>query len=274
MPPPDYIDEIQAHFTAATNVTKLGEGTFGLTYSITEPSRTYVAKVLKPQYVNARTNREMQFLALVRSPYVVSFMGQGAIALGNGELKYVLTEHIAGQSLRQRLQQQGPLNPTDLRRLAQHIARGLKALRDHRLTHRDVKPENIMIGADGRFVLIDLGLAKQEGSPSVTIAGEFIGTALYASLEQLLDARYVDTRADLFSLGCTLFEALHGNFIFPYHAGTETTRAQFVGNLRTKPMPQFDAGALTPVIQSLLAVLAYRRINTPDALLQRLGEIG
>jgi eukaryotic-like serine/threonine-protein kinase len=266
----DYANAVRQHFPSSSEVVRLGEGTFGVTYRVTEPRRRFVVKVFKPQFSMARNEREIEYLGVVRSPYVVSFVSEGTLDNGGVPLRFLATEYIDGQTLRSRLQTRRLSRP-ELKALARDCTRGLQALHDAGLTHRDLKPENIMVSTTGRFVIIDLGIAKREGAASLTIAGDFLGTYLYASLEQLLDAKHVDIRADLFSLGCVLFESAVGNMHFPYHTGSEQTRLQYVQNIRHGSIAPFDAGSLTAMIRALLAPAAYQRPATPALFLSRLG---
>ena len=93
-------------------------------------------------------------------------------------------------------------------RIVLDVAEALEHAHRFGIVHRDVKPANIVIGLDGRAKLLDLGLASLEGSPALTRTGDFAGTPYYAAPEQAHRSQDVDGRADVFSLGVTLYEAL------------------------------------------------------------------
>jgi serine/threonine protein kinase/Tfp pilus assembly protein PilF len=87
------------------------------------------------------------------------------------------------------------------------LAEGLEKTHEHGLIHRDVKPSNILVDSTGRYVLVDFGLVREEAAETITRSGEMVGTLAYMSPEQVSRHR-VDARADVYSLGATLYEAL------------------------------------------------------------------
>src|SRR3954453_23119237 len=123
-------------------------------------------------------------------------------------------QYIEGEDLRARLARGGPLDPAEALRLLAQIGEALDEAHAGGLVHRDVKPANILLGADGRAFLSDFGLAKHASSAS-SLTGDhaFVGTIAYVAPEQIRGEE-IDGRADVYSLACVLYEALAGRAPF------------------------------------------------------------
>ena len=120
-------------------------------------------------------------------------------------------EHIDGEDLRARLARSGPLAPQEALRLAEQIGEALDEAHARGLVHRDVKPANILLDSDGEAFLSDFGLAKNASfASSLTGDHAFVGTIAYVAPEQIRGEE-IDGRADVYSLGCVLYEALAGH---------------------------------------------------------------
>jgi eukaryotic-like serine/threonine-protein kinase len=166
-----------------------------------------------------RFSREAQAAAHLRSPHVVQIFDHGVTPDG---VPYIVMELLDGESLQKRLKREGPIAPAIT---SQIIAQTCKALtRAHQLgiVHRDIKPANIFltVADEELFVkLLDFGVAKQEGRDfSMTRTNEKVGTPFYMSPEQLISAKHVDFRADLWSVGIVAYHALVGQV--PFKANT------------------------------------------------------
>jgi serine/threonine protein kinase len=126
-------------------------------------------------------------------------------------LPYLVMEYIPGKTLQQRLDEQGPLDLSDVLRLGKQIADGLAAAHAEKLIHRDVKPGNILLetSIDDHVKITDFGLARAADDASMMQSGMIAGTPLYMAPEQALGQK-LDQRADLFSLGSVLYQMLTG----------------------------------------------------------------
>ncbi|MBA4063097.1 MAG: hypothetical protein C0501_05185 [Isosphaera sp.] len=173
---------------------------------------------------------EAAALARVKHPRVVRFLDFGF----DPRWPYLVTELFDGRPLGELLRAGGALPPRWALYLVSQMADALGAVWQAGLVHRDVKPDNILVGADGVGKLIDFGLAKGAGKGSADgSAPELAGTAAYLAPEQATDAAAVDHRADIYSLGVTLYEALTGRLPFE---GRNRVQVIF-GHLNTPPVP-------------------------------------
>ncbi len=134
----------------------------------------------------------------------------------------IVMELVRGQTLRQRLDD-GPIDPWVAANIAAQVAGALSVAHAAGLVHRDIKPANILLSEDGRVKVGDFGIAKAaEGSADLTQEGSFLGTAKYLAPEQV-EAKPVDARTDLYSLGVVLYEMLCGRV--PFEADTSSGTA-------------------------------------------------
>ena len=129
---------------------------------------------------------------------------------------YIVMEYVKGQSV-QDILRNGPLSEGHAVHIISEVVNGLAAASELGLVHRDIKPSNIMISEDGEVKLADLGIAKasdDDVSATLTMENTVIGTPAYSSPEQCSDAHDVDVRADIYSLGATLYEMVTGEMPF------------------------------------------------------------
>src|SRR5205085_6222885 len=126
-----------------------------------------------------------------------------------GETHFLVMEFVEGKTLARLVQEQGPLPVARACHYARQVAEALRHAHELGLVHRDLKPSNLLVTPDGQVKLLDLGLARlqaeQPGTEELTGAGSLLGTPDYMAPEQWDDSRTVDIRADLYSLGCTLY---------------------------------------------------------------------
>lgn len=152
---------------------------------------------------------EQEYTAAQRltHPHLVRSLDFGV----EGEQPYLVMEFVDGPSLGELVRAEGPLTPEDAVRIAAQVAAALHAAHEQRLVHRDVKPDNVLLGSDGRARLTDLGLIKDLDSEAMlTRPRAWLGTLGYTAPEQFGEACRVDARADVYALGATLYYALTG----------------------------------------------------------------
>jgi serine/threonine protein kinase len=135
-----------------------------------------------------------------------------------GPYPSLITEFVAGPTLRHQIQLEGRLGPRRAIRAATHVADALVALGRGGVVHRDIKPENIMLSVDGAAKLIDFGLSiivgHENPAAHVGLAVPRVGTVAYLAPEQARNAAAIDQRADIYSLGATLYHAVTGRIPF------------------------------------------------------------
>ena len=152
----------------------------------------------------ARMAREAHALADLDDPRVVRVLDVGEEA----GIPYLVMELIEGASLAERLRE-GPLAREEAARVGAEVAGGLAAVHARGLVHRDVKPDNVLLGPGGRVRLVDFGIARGEGAEAATTPGIVVGTPGFIAPEVLKGAT-PDARADCYALGMTLRRALAG----------------------------------------------------------------
>jgi serine/threonine-protein kinase len=186
----------------------LGRGGMGVVLKAFDAAlnRPVAIKVLAPYFASSgaarqRFAREAKAAATVVHPNVVAIHAVDACK----GLPYLVMSYVAGRSLQERLDNEGPLEVKEILRIAMQTASGLAAAHAQGIVHRDVKPANILLeNGVGRVWLTDFGLARAVDDASLTQSGVIAGTPQYMAPEQAL-GHAVDHRADLFSLGSTLY---------------------------------------------------------------------
>jgi eukaryotic-like serine/threonine-protein kinase len=161
---------------------------------------------------------------------------------------FIVMELVAAPTLADLVQAQGPLPPEQVAELGSQLAGVLEAAHAAGIVHRDVKPGNVMVAADGRVKLADFGVASLQGDPQLTSTGLVIGSPAYMAPEQAR-GEASGPAADFWALGATLFYAVEG--VPPFDRGSSIATLAAVVN--EPPRALGRAGALTPIITALLA---------------------
>ncbi|RKH90065.1 serine/threonine protein kinase, partial [Corallococcus praedator] len=194
----------------------LGRGGMGEVWLARQQSlgRTVAVKVLPPRLAKdaefvSRFDKEATALAALSHPHIVQIIDRGVA----GEHYYFVMEYVEGQSLRHALSGADPISPQQALKVLLQVTRAVEAAHEKNIIHRDLKPENILL--DGRLnaKVADFGLAgirQPDSQKQLTATSVAMGTLNYMAPEQRRDAKNVDGRADLFSLGVMMYEALTG----------------------------------------------------------------
>jgi serine/threonine-protein kinase len=192
-------------------------------------------------------------------------------------IHYFVMEYVEGRDLQTTVKQDGPL---DFDLAAEYIAQTADALayaHEAGLIHRDIKPANLLVDGKGQVKMLDLGLAlfRDDAQPSLTIAHDenVLGTADYLAPEQAVNSHTVDARADIYSLGCTLYFLLTGHPPFP--DGTLTQR--LLAHQREVPPSIYkdrrDAPRdLVEICNKMMAKQVDRRVQTAAEVRQMLND--
>lgn len=200
-------------------VSEIGRGGMGIVYQALDKANQRMVAIkqllldnidpTKRKEFRDRFRREAAMAARLDHPNIVSVFDVEAGAENN----YYVMEFLDGHSLRRELEQKGGvMRASDYAPLLNQIAAGLGYAHNLNLVHRDVKPDNIFILKDGQVKITDFGIARMVDyeQTHLTKTGVMLGTLAYVSPEQLQDAKNVDHRADLFSLGVVTYECLSG----------------------------------------------------------------
>lgn len=214
--------------------TPIGKGGMGTVYLAKDSRTDSVAaiKVLSPRRLHegqrhlARFQREMALSQKLRHPNV-------AMAKDIGEMKgvhYLALEYIPGVTLHRLVMRDGPLAPPRAARLFAEVCAALDHAHQQGLIHRDLKPTNIMVTPDDHAKVLDLGLAMMIGEEVedpelIGGKGYIVGSVEYIAPEQTRDPAQVDARADLYSLGCTMYFALTGKGPFSFGDSKDKIKA-------------------------------------------------
>jgi len=157
-----------------------------------------------PDFVRRFTG-EARSSARLSSPNVVAVYDQGS----HGHLPYLVMEYVPGQTLRELMRSRGRLEPREALDIISGVLAGLAAAHEAGIVHRDVKPENVLLGAGNIVKVADFGLARAASQASHTQTGMLIGTAAYLAPEQVTRSAS-DSRSDVYAAGVMLFEMLTG----------------------------------------------------------------
>jgi nitrous oxidase accessory protein NosD len=258
---------------------KLGQGGMGAVHLglDTQLQRQVAVKLLPPSSVHdadavARFQREARALAKLSHPNIVQAFDSGR----DGDQSFLVMEYVEGPSLAAVLRDDGRLGPTRAADYAHQAALALQHAHGHGLIHRDVKPSNLLLTAEGTVKLLDLGLARflqdQVGDPGLTREGVGLGTPDYAAPEQFRDARHADPRSDVYSLGCTLYHLIAGRVPFPGTSLSEKMEAHERTN--APPLEEFCPEVPTGLalaVQKMMAKRPADRFETAGAAAEALA---
>ena len=248
----------------------VGQGGFGLVFKAFDEKlqRIVAIKVLAPELAASATARrrfvrEAQAAAAVRNDHVV------AIYEVNDEHSppYLVMEFIAGVSLQDRLDRDGPLEVREILRIGLQTAEGLAAAHKQGLVHRDIKPGNILLeNGVQRLKITDFGLARAVDDASLSQSGVIAGTPMYMSPEQA-QGEALDHRSDLFSLGSVLYAMCTGRP--PFRASGTMAVLKRV----CEEMPRSIREINPEVPQRLCDIIAQLHAKKPEARFQSAHEV-
>lgn len=248
---------------------ELGAGGMGTVYAAVD-LRTGARVAVKvphaflirdPQYVE-RLRREAQIAASMRSTRVALVTD---FAEHEG-IPYLVMEYVPGQTLADRIAEQGALPPEEALRVTLEIARALDAAHAAGIIHRDLKPHNIRLTSEGDVKVLDFGIARMEGQVALTAVSVFMGSPDYAAPERMEGPG--DIRSDIYSLGVTLYEMLTGRL--PFGSGTAWTILNRHLHEPPPPLPEGFPPMVYPIVDRCLVKRPEDRYQTPRELAQDL----
>lgn len=201
--------------------------------------------------------REMKLLAQVKHPNVVQVRDAGC---ENGTYYFVM-ELLDGMSLQEAVKKKGPLSPAQAKEVLRQVCRGLQALHERQLVHRDIKPDNLFWSREGKIKLLDLGLARstgtlQPGNDHLTGAGNFMGTPDFVAPEQVSDASTASFPADIYSLGCTIYYLLTARVPYPMASWMDRLQAHCNPNVLPTPLGSLKSDCPSELIRIVSRMMA------------------
>ena len=261
----------------------IGQGGMGVVFLARHNkfrNRRYAIKLLKSgQYSDdaiLRFEREIQATGNLEHPNIVFAEDAGTTLSADGnEHPYLVMEFVNGTDVSKIVKHESKLEIADACEIILQAALGLQHAHERQLTHRDIKPANLMLSTDGVVKLLDLGLARLAGESSVelTVDGQILGTADYMPPEQWSNSSDVDIRADIYSLGCSLFCLLTGQP--PFGESHKTLSTKMHAHLKEQPplvsrmLPEIP-GEISELLSKCLQKDPNKRFSCPAELAEQL----
>jgi serine/threonine protein kinase len=272
-------------------VRYVGSGGMGTVFAAEDllMNRAVALKIVNPRLVDRpaaveRFGREVRAAAKLIHPNVVTALDAGQV----GDVHFLIMEYVDGKGLDQLLAEKGRLPVAQACEYVRQAAIGLQHAHECGMVHRDVKPQNLIVTSQGQVKILDFGLARlalEAGTGAVsprhggeatalTDAGAIMGTPDYLAPEQARDPHAADVRADVYSLGCTLYHLLAGRPPFP--GGTPGEKMKAHAEQAPEPLDKRGLGVspeLSAIVLKMLAKDPACRPQTPAQVAQVLQQI-
>ena len=259
-------------------IKRLGKGGMGEVY-LAKHKTLGICRALKVLSKDAeggdarfleRFLREAKLASEIRHPNVV-----GVMDVETGEdcgFPYIVMEYVDGGSLRNSLTATKRLSEEQAVVIVEAVASALQAAEEHNIVHRDIKPDNIMFTRRGEVKLADLGIAKVDGKDNdFTKTNMMIGTPAYLPPEQAQNAKAVDARADIYSLGATFYEMLTGQQPYPGENSIEVLHKLFLTPVPNPRNTNPDVSAASAaIVMKMMAKDPKDRFQNATELLNRM----
>lgn len=253
----------------------LGVGGMGIVFRAEDPrlKRLVALKAMKTSIAASpsareRFLREAQATAAIEHDNIVTIHQVGE----DGGVPFIAMQFLRGESLQTRLRREGPLEQREVVRIGREMVAGLVAAHARGLIHRDIKPDNIWLdGVSGRVKILDFGLARLTGDDAgLTQSGTVVGTPRYMAPEQAL-GEPVDSRCDLFSLGCVLYHLATGRA--PFGGGNVTATLLAVVHDHPQAIETLCPGIDADLACLISRLLAKDRAARPQTAAEAAGAL-
>jgi serine/threonine protein kinase len=249
---------------------RIGAGGMAIVYKAKDLllNRVVTIKVLREQFVSdedfiRRFRREAQSAASLSHPNIVSVYDVGK----EGDTEYIVMEYVEGRNLKELIREYAPLSTDQSINLGRQITEAIQNAHEHHIIHRDIKPHNILVTADGHAKVTDFGIARAVSSATVTHTGDIIGSVHYLSPEQA-KGLLSNEQSDIYSLGIVLYELVTGRV--PYDGETPITIA--LKHLQEQPVlpsvinPRIDKEFEAVIMRAIAKSPEQRYLSAKDLL--------
>ena len=256
---------------------KIGEGGMGQVYEAWQPAldRKVAIKILPREMVDdpsmvRRFQREAKAAGGLNHEHIIPVYDFGKV----GEEYYLVMEFVDGRNLEEILDTQERIRPDVALKITKQVAKALAHAHQHGITHRDMKPNNIMITKDGKAKLADLGLAKRlDGKGGhITQTGVIVGTPAFMAPEQITNPRGVDLRTDIYGLGVTLYCMLTGKTPFETRTTMEVVHDLVTGVPAIPTEVQGQNPSVVSLIRRMTAAKPDERFQSAEAVLDAIRD--
>ena len=248
-------------------VSMIGQGGMSDVYKAKDHKlgRFVAIKILKQEFANdvnfvSKFRTEAQAAASLEHPNIVNIYDVGS---ENG-LHYIVMEYVEGITLKDYISRKGQLSFKESVSIAIQVGRGIEAAHNKNITHRDIKPQNIIISTEGKVKVTDFGIAR--AATSNTINADVMGSVHYTSPEQARNG-FVDGRSDIYSLGIVMYEMVTGRVPFD----GDTAVAVAIQHLQEEMVIPSTYAANLPI--SMEKIILKCTQKSPDRRYQTMGEL-
>lgn len=262
----------------------IGSGGFGSVYKANKDGEVFAIKVFREDYIlaeymksgeNNRIQREIDIMKTVNHPFLIKYIDDFRNIDLNVRSYFLVMEFAEGETLQKLIKRNGFKSQLQIVNIFNNILEGIKGLHQVRgddenrgIIHRDLKPENIIVNGED-VKIIDYGISKVIDYTTLTSTGNFLGSPLYSSPEQITDSKNIDKRSDLYTLGIIFYEMLTSNI--PYQFSNLPELIDKIKNVSPIPPRKYNSDISNKyenIIFKLLEKNPYQRYSNIDELIE------
>ena len=234
--------------------------------------RYVTVKILREEFIGdeefiTRFRSEALAAARLSHPNIVRVYDVGQ----EGNVYFIVMEYVHGDTLKQAIKEKAPFDTKSTINVSMQIASGIAQAHKNHIIHRDIKPQNILVGTDGIIKVTDFGIARVANGATMTTSTTAMGSVHYFSPEQARSG-YVDEKSDIYSLGITMFEMVTGQL--PFQANTSVAVAMKQINEELPDIRQYNpkvSASLEMIIRKATRKKADERYATIEEMIQELA---
>ncbi len=233
----------------------IGQGGMSLVYRAVDirTGHSVAIKILKSEYNSdkeflERFQREAQAASLMSHHNIVNLLDLGV----EGDFRYLVLEYVSGSTLKEIIQKRGQLSHTTAIQITVRILSALQHAHENGIIHRDIKPQNVLVNADGHIKVADFGIARMTNAFTISKGDTVVGSVHYSSPEQA-SGNVVEAPSDIYSTGIVLYEMLTGRV--PFLGDTPVSVAMQHINAAPPPVTDFNPNVPPAVVAVVMRAL-------------------